>query len=255
MASHGFMPSASYLQIEDVRASMSFSGSQTPVGTFPSFSGYFLVNYVNKLHNLLAQQSRAADRIQNMLDSIASDVLSLDANSQPWDIPSRFVLKRFGSRLHGACLSSSDVDIVCEVPVNVRTTWRTPFLRKVLAALRTHHCTSIRDQIEHKKTVGFKQFGLACDFTINEGCVLQRHRPSQLSNNMMDALDARPPLVRDILMMVIDVCKQFNICHTGKKKIVHLKAVHIALLVLAWWDTNTPDDSCMLTLLRDFSRG
>ena len=185
-------------------------------------------HYSQYLHGMLVLQDPILETIVTRIFRILKE---LDEAEYPG--PVVWSLSRFGSRVYGAGIPSSDVDIVCELlgtPAGRVSV--VPFLKKSFYAVRANdEFTAVQDMIVGKYTVRFKHLGQLVDFTAHEGDVATGHSPTMMSTAMKQALDERPPACRHVLMLVVDTVKRYKICFDGKGAIgKQLKAVHVAML-------------------------
>ena len=211
-------------------------------------------HYSQYLHGMLVLQ----DPILETIDTRIFRVLK-ELEEAEYPGPVVWSLSRFGSRVYGAGLPSSDVDIVCELlrtPAGHVSVG--PFLKKFFYAAKANdEFTAVQDMIDGKYTVRFKHLGQLVDFTAHEGDVATGHTPTILSMAMKQAFEQRPFVFRRLMALVVDTAKRYKFCYNGKGPIGRqLKAVHVALLGLAWWEYEgnraSRNDDPMSSLLRMF---
>jgi predicted nucleotidyltransferase len=178
---------------------------------------------------VLEGQTQGEDAVEQLLRIKVATVLGWEPR-----------LKRFGSRVYGGQIPTSDLDVVCELPkddtlhIDARI-YR--LLEGMLDILRQDAgCTMVRGAIQSKWTVQFRFANMTVDFTAHCGPVEDGHPPSQLTARVASMISDLPVVVKTLVRPVVDFSKRSHVCWNRKGAIGRqMKAIHWALLVIAWW--------------------
>ncbi|CAK0901026.1 unnamed protein product, partial [Prorocentrum cordatum] len=109
-------------------------------------------------------------------------------------------------------------------------------LRRILYVIRRDpRCAAVKDAIGHKQTVEFRFDELHVDLTWSPA--LDAHGPTVLTRWLQQRLAELPPAARRCLLLLLDLVKDTEACHSRSKGAVasRLKGVHWLLLGMAWW--------------------
>jgi hypothetical protein len=187
------------------------------------------------LESLLERQTHAEDAVEQLLRIKVVTVLGWEPR-----------LKRFGSRVYGGQIPTSDLDVVCELPKDDTSNPDARVYKFLIAVLdvlqQDAGCTKVKDAIDGKWTVQFRFANMAVDFTAHCGPVEDGHSASQLTVRVASMISALPVSVKTLIRLVVDFAKRSHVCWNQKGPLgTQMKSIHWVLLVIAWWSLRFTD--------------
>ena len=212
-----------------------------------------LNDHADKLRTIVAAQDRAIVPLKSILRILLQQIIvpaGCHCGYEPWP----FDVHRFGSRVYGMALPSSDLDLVCMMwphhsgglgpaPLSVSQSAILSIKTLLVAMLERlknrPDCTGINNAIDYKWTISFCFEGrMRVDFTVHLGDANPEHvhQPSAITEATHIALTTLPDHVRILTLLVVVMAKRQGICFDGKGAIGDkLKTIHWTLLVIAFW--------------------